>query len=77
MHAGFPVSDPTYTASKIITYPITINGKLRANITCAIDEGKQEVTKQALHQANIQKWIQNKPIKKVIFVPNRMINIVL
>ena len=58
---------------------IQINGKLRATITVNYDLAKEEekMTKLALEDEKIAKWIKGKEIKKTIFVPGKLINFVV
>ena len=60
-----------------ITLPIQINGKKRGKLTIAKDASKEEVEKQALQVDEIQRFIDGKPVKKIIVVPGRIINVVI
>jgi leucyl-tRNA synthetase len=54
-----------------------VNGKVRAKINVAADADKNIVEETALADDNILKHIGDKPVKKVIVVPNKLINIVV
>ena len=57
---------------------IQINGKKRANITMPSDSAEKEVFKEALNLNNIKSYIKKESlIKKKIFVPNKILNIVI
>ncbi|MCU9937436.1 hypothetical protein NW731_03020 [Mycoplasmopsis felis] len=58
-----------------ISYGITVNGKLRGEITVSKDLSKEEVLN--LSKKQINSWIENKKIVKEIFVPNKLINFVI
>jgi len=58
-----------------INYPVSVNGKKRAEINVSVDLDKEEILKQAKEAVN--KYIEDKEIIKEIFVPNRIINIVI
>jgi leucyl-tRNA synthetase len=60
-----------------INYPIQINGKLRANVELPAEVSAEDAEKAALALDQIQKWMEGKPAKKVIFIKGRMINIVV
>jgi len=60
-----------------INYPIQINGKLRANVDLPASVTAQEAEAAALGLELVQKWLEGKAPKKVVFVPNRMINVVV
>ncbi len=58
-----------------INYPISINGKKRAEITVSVDASKDEILKNA--KKAVEKYIKEKEIVKEIFVPGRIVNIVV
>jgi len=74
--AAWPVHNDEYLKSDTVNYPIQINGKLRANIELPADTPAAEAEKAALQLEQVQKWMEGKPAKKVVFVPGRMINVV-
>lgn len=71
---------PEYTEALTIdtesTLGIQINGKLRGEITIALDSPVDEVERVALLVPKIQEYLTSKTVKKVIVVPGRIINIV-
>ncbi|MBO7081576.1 MAG: leucine--tRNA ligase [Neisseriaceae bacterium] len=75
--AGFPKVDATALEKSEITLMIQVNGKLRGQITVPADADKASIEQVALQDENAQRFIDNKPIKKVIVVPNRLVNIVV
>lgn len=75
--ATFPELNTDYLIETQKEYPVSINGKLRTTIPISLDASQQEVEKIAIENEVIQKWIADKPVKKVIFVKNKMINIVI
>ncbi len=72
---------PTYNAALLVEsskdYPISINGKLRTNISLALDLTQPQVEEIVLQNEIVQKWLEGKPPKKIIFVKNKMVNVVL
>jgi len=56
---------------------IQINGKVRDKIEVKKDITEKEVKELALSQEKIQKWLVNKKPKKVIYIPNRLVNLVV
>ena len=54
-----------------------INGKIRDRIEVEAGISEKQAKEAALKQEKIKKWINNKKIKKVIFVPNKLINFVI
>jgi leucyl-tRNA synthetase len=74
---SFPVHDPAYLIENSIEYPISVNGKLRMKHTMPADMDKESVEQEVLKLDGIQKWIENKQIRKIVFIPGRIINIVV
>jgi leucyl-tRNA synthetase len=63
---------------KMVSLVVQINGKLRDIIEVCKDASEEEITKIALNLSKIQNHLTNGiPIKKVIFVQNKMINFVI
>ena len=60
-----------------ITFVIQINGKKRGLIACKKDTGKEELIKKILEEKNINKYLEDKKIIKEIFVPNKLMNILI
>lgn len=56
---------------------VQVNGKLRSRITVPADADREELERAALADPRIQEFIGGKPVKKIVAVPNRLINIVL
>jgi leucyl-tRNA synthetase len=75
--ASYPVFDPQYVLETAKEYPVSINGKVRTNISIALDAAEEHVKEIVLSNAAIQKWVEDKPIKKFIFVKGKMINVVI
>lgn len=59
-----------------ITYPIQVNGKVRATIEVQKDLANEELEKMAMNEPKVQQFVQGLVIRKVIVVPGRLINIV-
>lgn len=76
-YAAFPVADPAFLEDEVVTYVIQVNGRLRARLDLPKDESEEVISSLAQDHPNVQKFIDGKPIGKVIFVPNRLLNIVL
>jgi leucyl-tRNA synthetase len=75
--APFPIFEAQYVTETSKEYPVSINGKVRANISIALDATEAHVQEIVLNNELIQKWIEEKPIKKLIFVKGKMINVVI
>jgi leucyl-tRNA synthetase len=75
--AAYPVFDATNVLETTKEYPVSINGKVRTNISIALDATEEQVRAIVLSNAAVQKWVEDKPVKKLIFVKGKMINIVI
>ena len=60
-----------------IKYVVQINGKKRGLINTDYDISEEELVKLIKNDINIHKYLENKEIKKKIFIPNKLINIIL
>ena len=78
LDAGWPVADKSAMVQDRVEYVIQVNGKLRGSITVAKTENKETLEKLALQQPFVQKFIaENMIVRKVIVVPNKLINVVV
>ena len=77
LHADYPVLENKYLTESEKEYPVSINGKLRTTITISLDATKEDVEKIVLNNEIVQKWIAGKSPKKIIFVRNKMVNLVV
>jgi len=75
--APWPVAIADLIATQSVTIAVQVNGKLRGTIDVAPDCDKAEVEKAALAVDTVQRAIDGKTPKKVIVVPNRIVNIVV
>jgi leucyl-tRNA synthetase len=74
--ATFPKYDEQYLIESSYSYPISINGKVRAQMTFALDMPKEDIEKVVMASEIVQKWSEGKPPKKVIIVPGKIVNVV-
>lgn len=77
LYATFPAYDEQYLKENAFNYPISINGKVRAQINFALDLSREEIEKQVLASEVVAKWTEGKPPKKVIVVPGKIVNVVV
>ncbi|MBL0766418.1 leucine--tRNA ligase [Marivirga atlantica] len=75
--AGWPQFNPDFIKEDDHTYPVSVNGKHRDNMTFSLNTPKEEIEKAVLANPKIQKWVEDKPIKKMIIVSNKIVNIVV
>ena len=77
MDATFPEFNASYVQESSKDYPVSINGRVRTNITLPVDMESDAAEKEVLANELVQKWLEGKPVKKFIFVKGRMINVVI
>ena len=75
-NANWPEVNIDYLQKNNIEIPIQINGKMRALINVPIGTNKQDLELLALKEKNIKKLL-NGPPKKVIIIPDRIVNFVV
>lgn len=75
--APYPVADASALKTESLTLIVQVNGKLRGKIQIAVDADKAEAEKLALADTNVQRFIADKTVRKVIVVPKRLVNIVV
>jgi leucyl-tRNA synthetase len=75
--ALWPVADPALLVDDTVTLPIQINGKRRAEISVPKDMPASEVEKAALAHEDVVRFLAGQPVKKLIVVPGRIINVVV
>lgn len=73
---GWPQIDLSAPVQSETTLALQVNGKLRGTLSIAKDYDSEKLKELALRQENVIKAIGDKPIRKVILVPNKVINIV-
>jgi leucyl-tRNA synthetase len=73
----WPEFDPELAKDELITIPIQINGKLRDTIEVEAGLSQADVLELALQQEKIILHLQGKPIKRKIYIPEKMVNIVI
>lgn len=77
LDAAFPAYDETYLRESDKVYPVAVNGKTRTELTLSLDANQQQVEAAVLADATVQKWLEGKQPKKIIYVKNKMINVVV
>ncbi|MGC8782594.1 MAG: class I tRNA ligase family protein, partial [Anaerolineae bacterium] len=73
----WPTYDPELTRADMITLVIQVNGKLRDRVAMPADITQEAARELALARPAIQKWIEGKTIRKVIFAGGNLVNIVV
>ena len=72
----FPEYNARFTVEESIQYPVSINGKTRMKIDFPADFDKEQIEKEIMKNETVLKYLKEKPVKKIIVVKSRIINIV-
>ncbi len=75
--ATYPIFEEKYLIESEFNYPVSFNGKTRFFVKFPLDKAVKEMESEILAMDEAQKWIDGKPIKKVIIVPKKIVNIVV
>lgn len=73
----WPTYDPALTVDSDVKMVVQVNGKVRASLEVASNTPREEVERLAKDLPEIKKWIGDSVIKKVIVVPNKLVNFVI
>ncbi|MBU0800544.1 MAG: class I tRNA ligase family protein, partial [Alphaproteobacteria bacterium] len=72
----WPTADESLMTEDSVTVAVQVNGKMRATITLPKDTDQKTAEKLALAEAGVQKALEGQTVRKVIVVPNRIVNVV-
>ncbi len=75
--AEWPAFNEEYLKESTVTMAVSFNGKARFNIEVATGTPQAEVEKIALEHESAAKWLDGKTVRKIIVVPNKIVNIVV
>ena len=73
----FPEFDEKNVVENTFMYPVSFNGKKRFDLELPLDIKQDEVQNAVVNAPEAQKWLEGVSIRKVIFIPNKIINIVV
>jgi leucyl-tRNA synthetase len=74
---AWPEHDPEALVRDSIELVVQVNGKVRGKIVVAADAARDVIEQAALAEPNVQRFIDGKPVRKVIVVPGRLVNVVV
>jgi leucyl-tRNA synthetase len=77
LDAPFPKLEEKYLVETAKEYPISINGKLRTQLVMDLNADQKQVEEIVLQNAVVQKWLEGKAPKKIIYVKGKMVNVVI
>ncbi len=77
LDAPWPVCDQAALARNSLTIVVQVNGKVRGNFEAPVDTSREDLERLALADGNAQRFMEGKAVRKVIVVPNKLVNIVV
>ena len=77
VETAWPQWDPSLLQDELVTVAVQVNGKLRGTLELARDSDQQETESLALAIENVQRAIEGKTPRKVVVIPNKVVNVVL
>ena len=75
--ANWPQYDASFLVENSFNYPISINGKTRAQMEFELTASEDEIKQAVLNHDMVIKWMEGKPLKKFILVKGRIVNVVV
>jgi leucyl-tRNA synthetase len=76
-HHGWPEWDEAFTKDEEVEIVVQVNGKIRARLNVPADTAEGELKEQALGNERVQRYTEGKSIRKVVTVPNKLVNVVV
>ncbi len=73
----FPICQEEFLINDSFNYPISFNGKMRLNIELPANLTIVEIEKEVMNRSDVKKYLEDKAPKKIIIVPNKIVNIVI
>jgi leucyl-tRNA synthetase len=73
----WPAYDERLATAGDVEIAVQVNGKLRSRLTVPRGMGQDEVVARVLADEAVRKFVDGKPIQKVVYVPDRLVNIVV
>lgn len=73
----WPEGDESLAVNETVEIAVQVNGKMRARFNAPLDADKEHLQELALKEDNVQAHVGGKPLRKVIVVPNKLVNIVV
>lgn len=76
LNESWPKLDESALVRSTVEVVVQVNGKLRGKLDVAVDAPKEQLEQLALEQENVQRFLDGLTIRKVIVIPNKLVNIV-
>ena len=73
----WPIADPALMQEDVITIVVQVNGKLRGHVEVPNPPAEEQVLSAVRGNDRIQQWLSGKQIVKTIYVPGKLVNVVV
>ena len=77
MNSPWPEYDPSLLIDDTVTIAVQVNGKLRGTIEVPRGNDKEATEAEALSLENVQRVVDGNPPRKVVVIPNKVVNVVI
>jgi leucyl-tRNA synthetase len=77
LKAGWPSFKAAFLEEKVVTIVIQVNGKLRSRLEVPSEISEDKLKELVLADEKMKTWLQNRPIKNLIIIPKKLVNIVI
>ena len=77
LDASYPKFNLEYLVETTKEYPVSINGKMRTTLVLDLNATQEQVQEIVMQNDVVKKWMEDKPMKKFIFVKGKMVNVVV
>ncbi|MDW7983970.1 MAG: hypothetical protein RMK16_04735, partial [Acidobacteriota bacterium] len=72
-----PVEHPDYLIEAVIEIPVHVNGRVLATLQVTVDADPATVEAMARSHPNVVRYLEGRSVRKVVYVPNRLLNFVV
>lgn len=73
----WPRADVELLENDTVTLGVQVNGKRRAEYVARVEEGEDEIKEKILALPEVRKWLEEREVERIIYVPKRLVNIVV
>ena len=76
LNAPWPAPDEAALTRSLATLVVQVNGKLRGQIEVPVDADRAAIEQAAQTEPNVQRFVEGRPIRKIVIVPGKLVNVV-
>jgi leucyl-tRNA synthetase len=76
-YTTWPEHDPALLVDDEVTWIIQVNGRLRSKLTTSTTISEEDIKSAVLEDVHVKKWMQDKPVKHMVVVPHKLVNVVV